>query len=122
MPIDFTKSMQTRDGRPVRILCTDAKGRSPIIGLIVQPNAQTDAICTWCADGHRFDFGTDNPLDLQNISVKHTGWINIRKIPARDKTFSHFCSHIFPSREDALKEYSNTDEDEFITVQIEWEV
>jgi hypothetical protein len=34
MSIDFTKPVQTRDGRPVRILCTDAPSCYPVIGLI----------------------------------------------------------------------------------------
>jgi hypothetical protein len=32
--IDFTKPVQTRDGRPVRILCTDAPSCYPVVGLI----------------------------------------------------------------------------------------
>lgn len=47
--IDFTKPCQTRDGRPVRILCTDAAGRNPIVGLIQM--AAGDYACQWKADG-----------------------------------------------------------------------
>lgn len=33
--IDLAKPLQTRDGRPVRLICTDAKGtQGPLIGLI----------------------------------------------------------------------------------------
>lgn len=33
MSIDFNKPLQTRDGDPVRILCTDAQGYYPVLGL-----------------------------------------------------------------------------------------
>jgi len=32
--LDFTKPVQTKDGRKVRILCTDAPGDYPVVGLL----------------------------------------------------------------------------------------
>lgn len=44
--LDLTKPVQTRDGRPVRILCTDCPGDShPIVGII------GTAVCRWSMDG-----------------------------------------------------------------------
>lgn len=38
--IDLTKPLQTRDGRPVRLLCADAKGPAPLVGLIDQQSGE----------------------------------------------------------------------------------
>lgn len=57
--IDFTKPVQTRDGRPVRILCTDRKdslSSETIVGLV--EDHEGEAIYTWNANGSYF--GTDD--------------------------------------------------------------
>lgn len=47
--IDPNKSYVTRDGFPVRIIATDAKGRYPIVGLVDMVNAE---YCRqWTEDG-----------------------------------------------------------------------
>jgi len=38
--INCNKSYTTRDGFPVRIIATDAKGRFPIVGLVDMVNAE----------------------------------------------------------------------------------
>ncbi len=38
MTFDPTKPIQTRDGRPARILCTDARGHLPIVALVGTPH------------------------------------------------------------------------------------
>lgn len=54
--LDLTKPIQTRDGRPVRILCTDAQtpkfgGRvRPVIGLARNPTGE-DSLLWWREDG-----------------------------------------------------------------------
>lgn len=50
MSIDFSKPVQTKNGKPVRILCTDRKltydgADYPVIGLL------DNCIFTWTADG-----------------------------------------------------------------------
>lgn len=48
--IDFTKPVRTRSGLPVRILCTDAKGVWPAVGLIKHPSGHEETCC-WRDDG-----------------------------------------------------------------------
>lgn len=38
--IDQNKQYTTRDGFPVRIVATDAKGRYPVVGLVDMDNAE----------------------------------------------------------------------------------
>ena len=47
--INFNKSYTTRDGFPVRIIATDAKGRFPIVGLVDMVNAEYAR--HWTAEG-----------------------------------------------------------------------
>lgn len=73
--IDFTKPVQTKNGLPVRILCTDAPGSQPIVGIV------NDEPQSWYTNG-QFFFGEDNPSnsDLENVpSQKITKeiWLNI---------------------------------------------
>lgn len=73
--IDFTKPLRTRDGRKVRILCTDRKGWTPIVGLIIDDSGET--IETWSSDGaFKRDGSKNNPLDLVN-SNDGTFWVNV---------------------------------------------
>lgn len=62
-PLDFSKPVQTRDGRPVRILCTDRKHpHYTVIGLIEIDGL--DATLHWTEDGHYFSTRKEDCLDL----------------------------------------------------------
>lgn len=66
--INITKKYQTRSGRPVRILCTDARqGAYPVIGLF-QHDDGTETLTMWRADG-KFEAGNknDRSSDLEEI-------------------------------------------------------
>lgn len=67
MGLDLTKPVRTRDGRPVRILCTDAAGSAPIFALVRQSAARED-VYRYRLDGSLNDTGPrrDDPLDLVN--------------------------------------------------------
>lgn len=47
--INCNKNYTTRDGFPVRIIATDAKGRFPIVGLVDMKNAEYAR--HWTAEG-----------------------------------------------------------------------
>lgn len=69
MTLDLSKPVQTRDGRPVRILCTDArKALYPIIGLI-QYQDGSEALSTW-ADGGVYNLPKESAWDLVNVPPK----------------------------------------------------
>lgn len=68
------KPVQTRDGRKVRILCTDAAGPLPVIAAI---RCQAiDLPTRRRADGLLFD-GEESKNDLVMATVVHTKWVNI---------------------------------------------
>lgn len=79
-PFDPTKPCQTRDGRKVRILCTDAEltyvGRKhPIVGLVEEYQSPD----TWDANGKYDSVDQESKFDLINIPEKRklTGWVNV---------------------------------------------
>ena len=67
--IDFTKPVQTKDGRSVRILCTDANSPYPIVGLV---NGVSDSeggceyVLSWTRDGVISNVPGDDSVDLVN--------------------------------------------------------
>mgnify|MGYP001594513988 CR=1 FL=1 len=71
MSLDFTKPVQTRDGRKVRILCTDAHctflgNPQPIVGF-----AADGPPMTWSSEGV-FDNGATPECDLINVPPPKT--------------------------------------------------
>lgn len=65
--LDLTKPVQTRDGYPVRILCTDRKSNRPLVGLVTEDSCEV--VCSWPTSG-RFYSDEYHPLDLINVPPK----------------------------------------------------
>lgn len=81
VPLNEYGHVQTRDGRPVRLLCVDAKRQDPIIGLTERPgNAEEQYASTWFPDGS-YCFGELSNEDLIPVQRKHTvsGWLCLYK-------------------------------------------
>ena len=72
------REIVTRDGRKVRILCTDRKGDTPIIALVYDANDGQEYGYAFYSDGKIFS-DEDNELDLFFAPTKHEGWIIINK-------------------------------------------
>jgi len=63
----LTKPVQTRDGYPVRILCTDRVGKYQIIGLILEDDHEY--VETWNLNGQKYE-GAIHDDDLINVPPK----------------------------------------------------
>ena len=74
------REVVTRDGRKVRILCTDRKGDTPIIALVNDANDGQEYGYAFYSDGKYFRARNDE-LDLFFAPEKHEGWIIINKYP-----------------------------------------
>ena len=106
----------TRAGRPVRIICTDAKGKYPVIALISNKNGD-EASFEFTKDG-LWNENCENSLDLFFAPIKKEGWVNIYK-GVNEKYPSYLGQSIYKSEEEALKNKCN---DKYITtIKIEWE-
>ena len=112
---DPSRKVVTRDGRPVRIICTDRKGATPIIAL-VNDGLSEELGHAFYSDGKIFS-DEDNELDLFFAPEKHEGWINIY---ANINDNSHPGNHIFESKEEAEEE-GEKGRGYVTTIKIEWE-
>ena len=74
---DPSRKVVTRDGRPVRIICTDRKGLDvkPIVALITLPNCDEIVKCFW--DNGIETAGSEDKNDLFFFPAKYERWINI---------------------------------------------
>ena len=75
-----SKKIVTRDGRKVRIICTDRKGLSyPIVALIENKPTEGESVLYYTKEG-KMSLGNGlSDADLFFASEKHEGWINVYK-------------------------------------------
>ena len=110
-----SRKVVTRDGCPVRILCTDKKSyNEQIVGLIMG-NSGMEFISTWAQQGKQY-VNTDRPNDLFFAPEKHEGWINVY----RNNDSHTYAGAGYDSKEDAEKR-KVIDENYVTTIKIEWE-
>lgn len=74
------REVVTRRGDPVRIICTDRKGATPIIALVHNADDVQEVGYAFYPDGKYF-IDKDDEFDLFFAPEKHEGWIIINKWP-----------------------------------------
>ena len=114
---DPSKKVVTRDGREVRIICTDYKGTQPIIGLVATKEENEEKEIAYCftEKGNQYSpFERKPELDLFFAPVKKEGWVNIYS----EQEYRHPGENIFKTKEEAIK---YKDINYIATVKIEWE-
>ena len=109
-----SQKVVTRDGREVRIICTDRKETQPIIALVTKNGKEE--VRSYYQNG-RWSNTNEWDLDLFFEPVKREGWINIYKFEDDKRTTG--C--LFKSEEEAnLHKYDRASV--YIkTIKIEWE-
>ena len=109
-----SQKVVTRDGREVRIICTDAKQEQPIVALVTT-NTKEDVRCFY--KNGRWSNTNEWYLDLFFAPIKREGWINVYRFKDDIRTIG--C--LFESEEEAnLHKYDRASE--YIkTIKIEWE-
>ena len=95
--IDFNKPVQTRDGRKVRILCTDANSAFPVVGLIID-GGEFDTLETWDSTGCCYEKRTADEDDLINVPERVERWVNV---------YGHDLGAVRSSRAEADKQSSS---------------
>ena len=116
-----SKKVVTRDGRSVRIVCTDRKSKNnfPIIALIEGFDGDEEFLC-YPRDGK---WPSCKNVDLFFAPEKHEGWVNIYKAGVQKETLGclvtrYVGSSIWPTEEAAK---TAADPDDIVTIKIEWE-
>ena len=103
----------TKDGRSVRIICTDAKGNFPIIALVKTYNG-SETVLRLKENGHFYN-DTENSRDLFFAPIKKEGWVNMYKT----RSGATQIGQIYSSKEEA--EMGRKDANYISTAKIEWE-
>ena len=112
-----SQKVVTRDGRAVRIICTDAKCNFPIFALIYDEEKQKESIECFLENGKYLFFDADDsPFDLFFAPTKKEGWVNLFK----DEELTFINGDVYENEKDA-KEAAQGESDFIATVKIEWE-
>lgn len=95
--LDFTKPITTRDGRKVRILCTDGPNTYHRVVGFIEGNCRTLA---WTLQGYYHDEQVPSNEDLVNPPVKRRGWAAIIFLAGEAKHYALY-SRIFENKSEA---------------------
>ena len=108
-----SRKVITRNGRNVRIICTDKKGYEyPIVALIENKLEGFEGVLYYTKDGE-YTANESSMSDLFFAPEKHEGWVSIYR---GVKNGDYFTVGIFDSEEKA-KERGGS----IATVKVEWE-
>lgn len=73
MTIDWTKPVQTRDGRSVEIITTKGRENQPVLGYV----ADRTELWSWFSDGHFLSQRTYSLNDIVNVPERRELWLNV---------------------------------------------
>ena len=109
-----SKKIVTREGKPAKILYTDARGEYPVIALIEHYQETLDVTFSFTKDGKWCTDGTNSNKDLFFASEKHEGWTNVYE----EGTNRYLDGCICSTEEEAkrIRGYGY-----ITTIKIEWE-
>ena len=112
------RELVTRNGKSVRIICTDRKDVIyPIVALVSNNSDEEKNPMCYTKEGKFYPNGSSNS-DLFFATKKREGWINIFK--GADGNSYVGDDYIFKSKENAEKS-GMTDKTYIGTTKIEWE-
>lgn len=114
------RKIVTRDGRPVKIICTDSKfeflnAQYPVMALIKDFNNDNNERSFNFTSGGKKIRGFDDNTDLFFVPIKKEGWVSVYKT----KLGYIYLSEVFGSKEEAedmAEQYNYV-----TTTKIEWE-
>lgn len=110
-----SRKVVTRDGHPVRIICTDKENAYyPVIALVKILYCEIIIECT--ANGE-YEQNNETKWDIFFAPEKHEGWINLYKY---ESGVIGISSHYFTSKKEAEEE-GKTHTCNVTTIKIEWE-
>lgn len=110
-----SKKVVTRDGRSVRIICTDRVSEEgyPLVALVMKDGHE--CVYTYNTYGEFYTSDTNHALDLFFAPEKHEGWANLYR-----GNIDYIGGCVYTSKEEAEENIGNK-ESYVATVEIEWE-
>ena len=113
-----SQKVVTRDGRDVRIICTDFKSQmnKPIIALIKEDENEENAFNFKENGRWHLPENEESLKDLFFAPVKKEGWVNLFK----DEELTCINGDVYKNEEEA-KEEAEGEPDYITSIKIEWE-
>ena len=114
-----SRKVVTRDGRSVRVICTDMKSTTyPVVALVGNCSSGFEQLLTFSKNGE-YAVNESSGCDLFFAAEKHVGWINIRRSDSNGYYIGQ--NKLYNSKEEA-DEVAKINDSTFIkTLRIEWE-
>lgn len=110
------REVVTRDGRKVRIVCTDRKGVAPIIALVNNGLSDCKESCySFFPDGKTYE-NYESELDLFFAPTKHMDYINLYYNGS-----GYFLGGGVYTSEENAKSIATRDDQYITTIKVEWE-
>lgn len=110
-----SRKVVTREGKPARIVCTDAKGKYPVVALITTEE-NFEIAHHFKEDGTYID-GAVNLSDLFFTTEKKEGWVSVY----RNTRGNIFFSSPYRTKEEALDALYDDTDTRIDTIKVEWE-
>ena len=111
---DTSRKIVTRDGRNVRIVCTDVKGSAPIVAVIEEKD-NTENVFRYESDGIMHGY---HDIDLFFAPDIHVGWINIHQVCLDGRNY--WPSVVYSTEKEAKEAAAQCDSPVF-TTKVQWE-
>ena len=110
-----SQKVVTRDGREVRIICTDMKSIYKIVGLVYDKKEDTESLLIYKENGKYYFEESKN--DLFFAPIKREGWVNLYK----DRNGAYPSNFIFETEKRAKEVIGKKHTTYLTTIKIEWE-
>ena len=110
------RKVVTRDGRNVRIVCTDRQGGNHPILILCSESDGTESCFSCFPNGRRY-VDTDSCVDLFFAPEKHEGWVNLYK----GNGYYRLGSTVFYQSESEAKKIIAKNCGYLGTIKVEWE-
>ena len=111
--------VQTRDGKPVRLLCLDAKSLCPIIGLTT---VDGEEMCMFWTSQGAFNDCSHAGYDLVMKPTKHEGYINLFRADEKRRHVYVLDGDVYNTEMEAIERAKDISLLDYIkTIHIEWE-
>lgn len=113
-----SRKVVTRDGRAVRIICTDflSKMNKPVVALIKE-DENKESVWNFSKNGkYHLPENEESSKDLFFAPVKREGWINLYK----DRNGAFSGNFIFETEKRAKEVIGETHTTYLTTIKIEW--
>jgi hypothetical protein len=113
--LDLTKPVQTKGGKPVRIICTDSGILGyPLVGII-EYSKGVSQIESFTEVGRATRLGVLE--DLENIPEKHTAWVALHRLPNGEVV----PAGLYERREKAELADTKLGTSFVVAIKLEWE-